>query len=104
MYYIPYYNSIMTTISIRLTKDDERDLKAIQRATGCSLSEAVRRAIRTEREALAREEGRGMTLGAHLAALLEARQDDPVGPPTDDARHVSKRVRAILKAKHQRRQ
>ena len=94
----------MATVSIRLNEDDERDLKAIQKATGLSKSGAIRDAIKTRRALVAMAKApKQKTFSDRYAELMEARADEPVGPPTDDASHVSERVRAILQAKHERR-
>ena len=93
----------MPTISLRLSEKDERDLKAIQRATGMSKSEAIRDAIKTRRALIDKEKGTKGSAFKIYSEIMAASEGEPWGPETDDASHVRERVRAIVQAKHDRR-
>ncbi|MFZ5618596.1 MAG: hypothetical protein ACOZAA_14875 [Pseudomonadota bacterium] len=93
----------MTTISVRLGEEDRRNLKAIQKATGWSASRALRESLQTKRDLIAETaplKKSGADLYSEIMAQSEGERSEP---PTDDARHVSERVRAIIEAKHKRR-
>lgn len=93
----------MTTISVRLSKEDKRALDAIRKATGKSSSDVLREALREKRaRSGGRRPARDTSFADAYEAVLRLTADDPVGPPTDDASNVSARVRAILEAKYQR--
>ncbi len=94
----------MATISVRLSEDDKRALDAIRKATGQTASEVLRRALKDKKAAMDRVKADKKKSAADIYREIMAESDDePAGPPTDDASHVSERVRAILEAKHARR-
>lgn len=92
----------MKTISIRLGEDDERALKAVRKATGWTQSRAMRESLQAKSELIGRAKAKTSAYELYREIMAQS-EDEPVGPPTDDASHVSERVRAIIKAKHDRR-
>lgn len=90
----------MATISLRLDKEDERELKALQKATGLSASEAIRRAIRNERAAA--KGARQKRAYDIYEEIMAASVDEPAHPATDDASRSGDKVKAILKARQAR--
>ncbi len=93
----------MTTISVRLSAKDKHALDAIRKATGKSASDVVREALKLKMAALDSKERRRKKSAFEIwREIMAASENEPIGPPTDDASNVSARVREILEAKHRR--